>query len=72
MEIFPLAIGSIFVFSVSAYGWGGWAAQFLYQKPTRSIAYNISIGLAVWVFLGGILNALGLAYFLVSCAVNYF
>lgn len=62
MESFLIATGTIFIFFISAYGWGGLAARYLYANPTHSVAYDVSLGLAIWVFIGGILNALGLAY----------
>jgi hypothetical protein len=65
MEIFLVAISSIFIYLISAYGWGGLVNSFIYTSSTNSKAYDVTVGLAIWVFIGGILNALGLAYSIV-------
>ena len=61
MLVFLTATASIIIYSISAFGWGRLAAIYLYKNTIKSIAFEIALGLAVWVFIGGILNALGLA-----------
>ena len=63
MTIFLAATGLIIIYSISAFGWGRLATTYAYANPTtRSVAFEISVGLAIWGFIGGALNALGLAY----------
>jgi len=47
----------IFIYSIAALGWGRMAATVIYKLPTRSLAYDVTLGLAIWIWMGGILNA---------------
>ena len=62
MSKFVLAIFFIVIHLLSLYGYG-----FFFQKidrPPRTTSWSTSIilGLGCWIFLGGVLNLLGLAY----------
>ena len=62
MIVFLATAGLILIYSISAIGWGRFATTLIGSKSTSSVAFEISLGLAIWVFIGGVLNALGLAY----------
>lgn len=44
------------------YGWGRLAVKLLYGETLNCWAYSVAIGLAFWIFMGGVLNAMQLAY----------
>lgn len=49
----------IIVFFVSAFGWGRLATKLFYRRSTGSLTYDAVLGLTVLVFIGGMLNVLG-------------
>lgn len=53
---------SLLLFALSAYGWGAVACRLLHRGADLGWAYATTLGLAVLVFLGGILNAVHLAF----------
>lgn len=55
-------LGLLLVFCLSAYGWGWGANRLLPDSPRLSAAYLATLGLSVWVAIGGILNAANIAY----------
>ena len=69
MNNFLTLTGLIIIIFFSAFGWGRLVARRLYLVPTRSFAYDASLGLTVWVFFGGILNLFSLISPLVFDAI---
>lgn len=46
---------------VSSYGWGRLAARWIYRRPPQSWSFSVALGFALWVFIGGILNAFNIS-----------
>jgi len=56
MEIL-ISTSFIIIYLIAALGWGRLAASIIYNQSTGSVAYDVSLGMAIWIFLGGIMNA---------------
>ena len=56
-----LALTLIVLLFLSLWGWGRWINTFLYERAAGTNAFAVVLGLAFWCFLGGILNATGIA-----------
>jgi len=54
-------VGAMAIFAFALYGWG-WAFRRLFRMAAGAWAVTLTLGLAAVVFLGGMLNAVGLAY----------
>lgn len=52
----------ILAFFISLYGWGRLVSKFIYPEDVRCWPYSVTLGLASWILLGGILNVIHLAY----------
>ena len=52
----------LLAFLASAYGWGRLLFKPIYGDGETGWAYDTVLGLAVWVFIGGILNVAHFAY----------
>ncbi|HYB10080.1 MAG TPA: hypothetical protein VEJ16_10450 [Alphaproteobacteria bacterium] len=61
-------LGVMALYAASLFGWGQAAAR-LAKTGTAPWPLAIALGVAVWVFLGGILNFLGVAYALALDAI---
>jgi hypothetical protein len=59
--VFAGFVAALIVVSISLFGWGTLANR-LTRNPVRNRAVILCVGLAVIVFLGGVLNLLRLAY----------
>jgi hypothetical protein len=55
-------LGLLLVFCLSAYGWGWGASRLMPVGSRLSAAYLATLGLSIWVAIGGILNAAHYAY----------
>lgn len=55
-------LGLLLVFCLSAYGWGWGASRLLHASSRLSTAYLATLGLSIWVAIGGVLNAAHIAY----------
>jgi len=62
MIVFIPSIVVISAFFVSMYGWGRLAVKLLYGETLNCWAYSVALGLAFWILMGGVLNAMQLAY----------
>jgi hypothetical protein len=62
MTGFLSSVAVLSAFLVSTYGWGRVSATYFYREAPRSPAFHVVLGLALWVFLGGLLNIARLAY----------
>ena len=52
----------IIVFSASIYGWGSLVSHICYRETKIGFAYNCTLGIALLVVIGGLLNISQLAY----------
>ena len=59
---FFLSSAAIGAFMVSTYGWGSLGVRIFHHRETESSDYTMGLGLAIWIFIGGYLNAGGVAY----------
>ena len=59
---FFLSTFVIIAFLVSTYGWGWMLARISYRDDDQHWAFLSALGLSCLIFLGGILNALRIAY----------
>ncbi len=55
-------LGLLVVFCLSACGWGWGASRFMPVSSRLSAAYLATLGLSIWVAIGGLLNAAHIAY----------
>lgn len=62
MTGFIISLAAIVAFGFSTYGWGRLVVHATYRAPAGSWPYNIVLGLAYLVTIGGILNATRMAY----------
>jgi hypothetical protein len=53
--------GLIFILALSMYGWGRLFTYRLLPNNSFGWAYHVSFGMALWIFLGGVLNVLSIA-----------
>ena len=68
-EVSIIALSAV-VYALSLFGWGRLLGKLL--RISWPFSLTISLGLAGWIFLGGILNVLGLAYPLALDAIVVF
>ena len=59
---FLYTVTMLAVFFASTYAWGRLATCLLYKQAPRSWPFTSAVGLALWIFVGGLLNASHLAY----------
>ncbi len=57
-----VSIGVLLAYLMSTYGWGRLFIKLFYRDTPNSWAYAVALGLCSWIFLGGILNLIQLAY----------
>lgn len=62
ITIFILSAILIILFTLAAYGWGRTACLIMYPDRTPGWPMIVALGLATWIFLGGVLNAATLAF----------
>ncbi|MFQ5508096.1 MAG: hypothetical protein ACE5FN_02030 [Leptospirillia bacterium] len=55
-------VTGIAVFAFAAYGWGRASSRICYGNKRVGAAYTTALGVATWMFLGGVCNGLGVAY----------
>jgi hypothetical protein len=60
--IFLLSVLIILSFLVSTFGWGSQIVKLSYGDTNCHWSFMSALGLATWIFLGGLLNMLRLAY----------
>ena len=61
MSTFLIAAVAVMVVGISLWGWG-WAARRCIRHPPLPHALTVAVGLAVVIFLGGILNLVHLVH----------
>ncbi len=61
MVNFFTSLGYLIILTLSLYGWGRMLSQRLLQHPSLGWAYHASLGIAIWICIGGILNLFTLA-----------
>lgn len=59
---FIISASVILALFASTLGWGRPVAKFFFRGVINTPAFSATLGLACWIFLGGILNALRVAY----------
>jgi len=59
---FLVSFIAIVLFILSTYGWGCLAAYPFLKEEKTCWSYYVALGLSCWIFIGGILNAVALAY----------
>ena len=62
MMIFFLSTIFIVVSFISTYGWGRIIARLAYGNSNQQWAFLSSLGLAFLIFLGGVINCIGIAF----------